>query len=310
MYSEVFAAIHHAALRVTDLDEARRRWSHVLGLTGGLEGERALLRCAHEDYALVLEQSLQKPGLEYVAYELAPGISLSTMGSRLSNHGVEAVEVEVPRRGTGLRINDLDGNGVVIIEYRRPDDMRPAEVMYSDVLPGFHPRKFGHVNYLTSNVSRAVQWYIDVLGFKLTDGIGTEGRWLHVNADHHVLALLEKGYNRIHHLAFELVDWGELRVALDHLAQNRRHIVWGPGRHGMARNLFSYFRMHEEELFVELFADMERLSVNHEPRYFPDDAHSSNTWGILPPRSYFRFDEEAIRSELEQFAAYADYLAV
>jgi hypothetical protein len=68
--------------------------------------------------------------------------------------------------------------------------------------------------------------------------------------------------------------------------------------------------MHEEELFVELFADMERLSVNHEPRYFPDDAHSSNTWGILPPRLYFRFDEEAIRSELEQFAAYADYLAV
>ena len=310
MYSEVFAAIHHAALRVTDLDEASRRWSHVLGLTGGIEDGRALLRCAHEDYALVLEQSSQKPGLEYVAYELAPGVSLSTMRSRLSNHGVEIKEIEVPRRGTGLRFSDPDGNGVVVIEYLRPADSRPAEVLYSDVLPGFHPRKFGHVNYLTSNVSRAVQWYIDVPGFKLTDGIGAEGRWLHVNADHHVLAFLEKGYNHIHHLAFELVDWGEMRVALDHLAQNRRHIVWGPGRHGMARNLFSYFRMHEEELFVELFADMERLPLNHEPRYFPDDAHSSNTWGILPPRSYFRFDDEAIRSELEQFAAHADYLTV
>ncbi|HEY6406831.1 MAG TPA: VOC family protein [Ktedonobacteraceae bacterium] len=310
MYSEVIASIHHAALRVADLDEAQQRWSHILGLTGEPEHGRSLLRCAHEDYALILEQSSQKPGLEYVAYELAPSISLSTMRSRLSNHGIAAVEIELPRRGAGLRCNDPDGNSVVIIDYLRPTDPRPTEVMYSDVLPVFHPRKFGHVNYLTSNVKQAVQWYIDVLGFKLTDGIGSEGRWLHVNADHHVLAFLEKGYNHIHHLAFELVDWGELRIALDHLAQNRRPLVWGPGRHGMARNLFSYFRMQEEELFVELFADMERLPVNHEPRYFPDDAHSSNTWGILPPRSYFRFDEQAIRSELEQFAAHADYLTV
>ena len=306
MYSQVFSAIHHAGLHVADLDEARQRWPRVLGLTGELEEGRALLRCAHEDYALVLEQTTQKAGFDYVAYELVPGLSLSALRGRLSAHGVSAEEVEVPRRGTGLRVSDPDGNGVVIIEYRRPADTRPAEVKYSDMLPAFHPRKFGHVNYLTSDVRRAVQWYIEVLGFKLTDGIGSEGRWLHVNADHHVLAFLEKGYNHIHHLAFELVDWGELRVALDHLAQCRRPIIWGPGRHGMARNLFSYFRVPEEELFVELFADIEQLPVNHEPRYFPDDAHSSNTWGILPPRSYFRFDQAALDAELAQSEAYAE----
>ncbi|MFN8200962.1 MAG: hypothetical protein U0S48_00250 [Solirubrobacteraceae bacterium] len=38
----------------------------------------------------------------------------------------------------------------------------------------------------------------------------------------------------------------------------------------------------------------------HAPRRFPDDPHASNAWGQLPPRSYFRFDEEAIRSEQEQ----------
>jgi hypothetical protein len=30
---------------------------------------------------------------------------------------------------------------------------------------------------------------------------------------------------------------------------------------------------------------------------WPDDRFSSNTWGPLPPRSYFRFDEAAIASE-------------
>ena len=45
---------------------------------------------------------------------------------------------------------------------------------------------------------------------------------------------------------------------------------------------------------VELYSDMEQLTADHEPRAWPDDAHSSNTWGILPPRSYFRFDAAAV----------------
>jgi catechol-2,3-dioxygenase len=162
----------------------------------------------------------------------------------------------------------------------------------------------GHVNYLTEDVKRAEQWYVEKLGFAVTDWIGEEGLWLHINAMHHSTAFLEKGFNHIHHLAFELVDWGEMRVALDHLGKNQRSLVWGPGRHGMARNLFSYFRMPEEDLFIELYCDMQQLEVDHQPVRHPDTPHSSNTWGILPPRTYFRFDEEAIRLEQEQALAY------
>ena len=133
-------------------------------------------------------------------------------------------------------------------------------------------------------------WYERALGLGISDWIGDGAVWLHADRDHHVVAFLDKGYSHIHHLAFELVDWGEMRVALDHLAQHRRPIAWGPGRHTMAQNLFAYCRMVEEELFVELFCDMERLEPDHEPRHFADDPHGSNAWGILPPRSYFRFD--------------------
>ena len=274
------------------------RWSHVLGLSGERSGDEALLRCTHEDVALRLIQSNDTPGIEYVAYELAPGISLMAAKARLAAKGIACHDVVVPMRGAGLRLSDLDGNGVVLIERRRPQNALPAEVQYSNVIPGFHPRKFGHVNYLTSDVKRAVAWYIEVLDFHLTDWIAEEGCWLHVNPDHHVLAFVEKGVNHIHHVAFELVDWGEMRVAFDHLAQNKCQVVWGPGRHGIARNLFSYFRMPEEDLFVELFCDLEQLPLDHEPRIYPDDTHTSNTWGRLPPRSYFRFDAEAIELEV------------
>ena len=71
----------------------------------------------------------------------------------------------------------------------------------------------------------------------------------------------------------------------------------------MARNLFAYVRMPEEHTFVELFCDMEVLRRDHEPRQWPDNVHSSNAWGTLPPRTYFRFDDEAIRIEREQLIA-------
>jgi len=307
----MLSAIHHAALRVANLEESCQRWSHVLGLTLVEQTEgHVVLRCNHEDFALVLQRSEAAPGLAYVAYELASGVSLTEARQRLAGHDVQAQEIDVPLRGSGLYLSDPDGNGVVLLERRKMSGTEAwnAELLYSSVLPGFHPRKFGHVNYLSKDVKRVTQWYADVLGCKFTDWIGDEGCWMHVNRDHHVLAFLNKGYNHIHHLAFELVDWGEMRVALDHLAQNHRNLVWGPGRHGNARNLFSYFRMHEEELFVELFCDMEQLRDDHETRYYPDDTHPSNTWGILPPRSYFRFDEEAVRSELDQSEAYGQQL--
>ena len=123
--------------------------------------------------------------------------------------------------------------------------------------------------------------------------------WLHVGPDHHVMALVDKGYSHFHHLALDVVDIGQMRMALDHLGRHGRWLGWGPARHGVGGNIASYVRIVEEECFVELYCDMEQLEAGHVPREWPDDRFSSNTWGPLPPRSYFRFDEAAVASERE-----------
>jgi catechol 2,3-dioxygenase-like lactoylglutathione lyase family enzyme len=298
-------ALHHVALKVVNLGEATARWSHLLGLHGEqIDPATAIMRCTYEDYAIVLRQGSENASVDYVCYELAPGVALDAAAKHLSSRGARPSMTALPLRGDALALDDPDGNRIVLTPRMAPGDRRPAEVRHSNRIPGWHPRKLGHVNFLTRDVRRQVEWHTRVLGFEVTDWIGSEGVWLHVNADHHVLAFLQKDIDHIHHAAFELVDWGDMRIGLDHLAQNGRHIVWGPGRHGMARNLFSYFRMIEEEIFVELFCDLEQLQADHVVREFPDDPHSSNTWGILPPRTYFRFDRAAIEAEAEQASAY------
>ena len=299
----ILLQVHHAALRVADPEEAADRWGRLYGLTRADADGAVLLRCAYEDFCLELRPAGGDGHVEHVAYELRSGVSLADAAERLRAAESDPEEVEVPVRGGGLRVTDPDGNPIVLVERVLGAERIPPVARYTDELPAFHPRRLQHFNYLTADVPRLADWYERALGMKISDWIGDGAVWMHADRDHHVVAFLDKGYSHIHHLAFELVDWGEMRVALDHLAQHRRPIAWGPGRHTMAQNLFAYCRMVEEEVFVELFCDMERLEPDHEPRYFEDDPHGSNAWGILPPRSYFRFDAEAVAAEVAQLEA-------
>lgn len=290
--------IHHVCLGVEDLPAAAWRWSIQFGLTIRDEREdRAYLACDYEPYSLELVQA-ENAGADHTGFELARGVTLEQVGAHL-----DALDVEHELAHGAVHLRDPDGHGIELVPYAPDDDTRPAIARSTSTLPAFHPRKLGHVNSLTPDLKGMTEFYRDVLGMRVTDRLGSEGVWLHVNADHHTLALIEKGFAHLHHLAFELTDWGELRVALDHLAQHGRWLAWGPVRHGVGRNLSAYVRIPEEECFVELFCDMEQLSTDHEPRDWPDNAHSSNTWGTLPPRSYFRFDAEAVEAERQGLEA-------
>ena len=290
--------IHHVCLRVEDLGGATDRWSVQFGLTlRDRRDGRAYLACDYEPYSLELAAA-GAPGHDHTGWELARGFSLDDAASHLDDLGVR-----YECRDGALHFHDPDDHGVELLPFTPSDDPRPPIARSTTTLPGFHPRKLGHVNFLTGDLPRMTEFCCDVLGMRVTDRLGDEGIWLHINADHHAMALVAKDDAHLHHLAFELIDWGELRVALDHLAQHGRWLGWGPVRHGLGRNLAAYVRIPEEECFVELFSDIEQLEPDHVPRDWPDDRHSSNTWGTLPPRSYFRFDEAAVSAEREGLEA-------
>lgn len=278
--------IDHVRLRTADVADASARWAAQFGLV-----ERGGGRLACDDEPFCLELATGDP---HVAYELRRSCTLADARVHL-----DACEVPYDERDGGLLVHDPDGNGVLILPYREPASrLTPHARPAGDVRVGA-PRKLGHVNFLTGAFTDQVEFYTRVLGMGITDWLGEGGAWLHINSDHHVMALIDKGYAHLHHVAFDVVDIGQMRSALDHLGRHGRWLGWGPTRHGVGGNIASYVRIVEEECFVELYCDMEQLQPEHEPRHWPDDRFSSNTWGPLPPRSYFRFDRAAVESERE-----------
>jgi catechol-2,3-dioxygenase len=287
--------LEHVGLRVADLGEAARRWTLEFGLTERARDRGAVaLSCDDEPCALELIAG-GPPGFDHVAWGLSRDCSIENAAAHLNGLGVGFERVS-----DHLELADLEGNAIHLLPYREPDSRLVAHARPAGPIPVGHPRKLGHVNFLTGRIREQKDFYVDALGMRLTDWLGEGGVWLHIGAVHHEMALVKAvppAQPHFHHLALDVVDIGQMRDALDHLGRHGRWLGWGPTRHGVGGNVASYVRVVEEACFVELYCDMELLAPDHEPRVYPDDRYSSNTWGPLPPRSYFRFDEAAIASE-------------
>ena len=291
--------LDHVCLHVADLAEASARWQIQFGLVErSRESGRALLACNDEPYCLELVAGVQG-GHDHSAFELAHDCSLDDARAHLEANGLSWDE-----REDCVFVADPDGRPVQLMPHREPateTERWPQHARPSSTVHVGGPRKLGHVNCLTGDIHRGARFYTEILGMRLSDWLDEAGVWFHIGSDHHVMALVDLGYAHFHHLAFDTVDIGKMRDLLDHLARHGRWLGWGPTRHGIAGNIASYVRIVEEECFVELYCDMEQLEENHVPRIYPDDRYSSNTWGPLPPRSYFRFDPVAVEFERESW---------
>lgn len=289
--------IDHVCVAVDDVEQGAARYAAQFGLEiRSVDAARATLACDYEPYSLELVKvrAGEETGFDHCAWELRKSVSMDDARAHL-----KAVGADWDDLGDTLVVRDPEGFAQHIVPFLESEDRRPPIARATTSLNGLRPRKLGHINRLTADMETSTRFYTDVLGMEIADYLGEAGTWFHVNAEHHQMALVNVGYAHFHHLAFDYYDFGSLRPLFDNLAQHGRWLAWGPVRHGIAQNICGYCRIPEDNLHVECYVDMEQLEPDHEPRHWPDDRHSSNTWGPLPPRSYFRFDADAIASERE-----------
>jgi catechol-2,3-dioxygenase len=102
------------------------------------------------------------------------------------------------------------------------------------------PERISHIVLHSPDHKAAAQFFIDVLGFRLSDWLGDFMVFLRCNQWHHRIAILP-GPPCINHVAYDMQSIDDLMRGISRLKGKGVDIQWGPGRHTAGDNIFSYF---------------------------------------------------------------------
>jgi len=238
---------------------------------------RVYLRCQADHHALVLNPA-QEAGMDYFALDVGDMAQLESAANALTQAGIEITEGDKTELGHGIgyRFRDPDGFVVELVA-----GMEQVSPVYGPRV--VTPRRYGHLTLRVTDLQQTVDFYTEMLGFRISDWLGDQFCWLRCTPEHHGLALsTHENAPQMHHLAFHVRDISELIQQAEHLMRQGRTLLYGPGRHGPGQNLFIYFH-DEERNIVEFAADMQRIwdEECYVPKVWDPNERWSNMWG--PP---------------------------
>jgi catechol 2,3-dioxygenase-like lactoylglutathione lyase family enzyme len=152
--------------------------------------------------------------------------------------------------------------------YFSPDGM-PYEIS-SDVAKGSSsdiarwdgvPVKISHIVMHSPQHKEITQWFVDVLGFKLSDWLGDFMSFLRCNSAHHRFAFLP-GPPCLNHVAYDMEGVDGMMRGIHNLKKKDVDVVWGPGRHTAGNNTFSYF-VSPAGFAVEYTSELEEVDFEN-----------------------------------------------
>jgi catechol 2,3-dioxygenase-like lactoylglutathione lyase family enzyme len=122
------------------------------------------------------------------------------------------------------------------------------------------PRRLGHIVLGTPHFQKANAFFIDGLGFKISDqflqGVATFAR---IESDHHNLLIQPAPTSYINHYAMEMDDIDAIgKAGQSVLAERADANVVGVGRHFLGSNVFWYLTDPSGTMF-EFFSDIDQI---------------------------------------------------
>lgn len=194
------------------------------------------LRMDDRRQRVFIDQSLA-PGAHVFGWEVANSVALDGLAARLEDAGVSVTREPSAfsaQRGVREVISFYDPSGNRLEVFHGPDlstePFRPGRA-----ISGFRTGALGlgHVALMVKSFDRTYPFYRDILGFELSDYVRRPFRanFMHVNARHHSLALIEAGEDRIHHLMFELFSLDDVGQGYDIALVEKNRIGVTLGRH-------------------------------------------------------------------------------
>lgn len=163
--------------------------------------------------------------------------------------------------GYGFAVHDPEGRLLRFVANRKD---HASALPQADI-----PVKLAHVVLNSVDSASAAQFFVEQLGFRLSDQTG-KLHFLRCNADHHSIAFAKGEDATVNHIAFEMPSWNALMFGLGRLRRAGHMVQWGLGRHGPGDNVFSYF-LDPNGFAIEYTAEMQQVDeLTHQVKY-PED---------------------------------------
>jgi catechol 2,3-dioxygenase len=271
--------LSHIALRVADVSLSADFYRDILGMSEhGRSEDDSHVRLGWGTGQHAVDLLSGPPELDHFGLEIPDPRELDQVVAAIDAHGVAVEEIAADAgQPDSYRVRDPEDR--VMELHGRVD--RSGEV---GAAMGRRPVRLQHITFATGAIEDLVDFYAGVMGFRISDRMGSIFTWLRCGAEHHTVAMVDADPVGLDHFSFDLGDWGDFKDWADHLSHHRVPLTWGPGRHGPGNNLFLMFDDPDHNR-IELSAEMETYFdelAAYPPRTWSAEQRTVNLWGPAP----------------------------
>ena len=116
------------------------------------------------------------------------------------------------------------------------------------------------------NLAKQQDFFVQVLGMRVTDAVPGLMTFLRCNANHHSFGFIALSRRGLQHAAFDVANRADLVEVIVRLGDMATRRVDGPGRHGPGNMLFTYFEDPEKNL-LEWVTEIQQIDeISHQAR--------------------------------------------
>jgi catechol 2,3-dioxygenase len=290
-------SLDHFVLTVPDLAPALRFYSDFGLDTEERGGVLALKTFGSEQrWGLLVEGKRKR--LHHLSFGCYAD-DFGTLRRRTEASGVGLLEPPAGFESNGFWFRDPAG---VLVEVKVAPKTSPAQkasgtwssspegiagAPVRSMAPVVHPRRLSHVLVFTTDIDRAIAFYENTIGLRLSDR-SDRVAFMHAihGSDHHILAFAGSTAPGLHHCSWDMSGIDDIGLGAMHMAGKGHTRGWGLGRHVLGSNYFHYVQ-DPWGSYAEYSCDIDYIGARHRWQagmHAPED--SFYLWGPEPPADF------------------------
>jgi catechol 2,3-dioxygenase-like lactoylglutathione lyase family enzyme len=207
-----------------------------------------------EPFVVRLREATE-PRIDVIALAAGSRADVDTLHNKVAAAGCRVIfaprALATPGGGYGFRFFSPDG-----LPFEISSDVARAPSRELDPLESI-PARISHIVLHSPDHKALARFFVDVLGFRISDWLGDFMCFLRCNEWHHRIALLP-GPPCLNHVAWDMASLDAMMRGVARLRTLDVNVRWGPGRHKAGNNTFSYF-VTPNGFVAEYTAELERV---------------------------------------------------